>query len=218
MKTIEAVVNAILRKVICFLCNIDDDEIRNVPGKGPLIIIVNHINFLEVPVLYLWMQPRKIFGVIKKATFSNPVLGPLARLWSAIEVDRDNPGIETIRKSMDVLKKGGIICLAPEGTRTKTGELRKGQIGAVVLARLSGSPVFTMAHYGGEKFWKNITHLRKTRITFRAGELIDIREWGGQKLTKDACTDRLMEHLSLLLPEAYRGVYKSHDNNILEKS
>jgi 1-acyl-sn-glycerol-3-phosphate acyltransferase len=44
------------------ICRIDDAEIVKVPERGPLILATNHVNVLEIPVLYSRLQPRPISG------------------------------------------------------------------------------------------------------------------------------------------------------------
>ena len=47
------------------VCRIDDSELEKVPHSGPLLLVFNHINFLEAPLFYLLMRPRRIFGIMK---------------------------------------------------------------------------------------------------------------------------------------------------------
>lgn len=44
-------------------CRIDDRELVKIPCKGPAIIMMNHTNFLEVPILYTYLLPRPIAGL-----------------------------------------------------------------------------------------------------------------------------------------------------------
>ena len=44
------------------LSRIDNTQLTRVPDKGPLILVTNHINILEVPILYTQLQPRPLTG------------------------------------------------------------------------------------------------------------------------------------------------------------
>jgi 1-acyl-sn-glycerol-3-phosphate acyltransferase len=86
-------VTSSLRSLLRILCRIDDSELTRVPEQGPLIIILNHINFLEVPVMYTHLQPRSLTGFVKAETQDNPFLGPLLfALWGGIPIQRGEAG------------------------------------------------------------------------------------------------------------------------------
>ena len=57
MKIIKYLTNAILYVLTSIGCRIEDDELKKVPPKGPLIAVANHINFLEVPINILRLAP-----------------------------------------------------------------------------------------------------------------------------------------------------------------
>ena len=56
-------VNRVLRFVFRLVCRIHAEELKNVPGDGPLIIVGNHINFLEAPVLIPFIDNPKMIGI-----------------------------------------------------------------------------------------------------------------------------------------------------------
>ena len=52
------IVTTSIKSITRILCNVDDSQLINVPDQGPLIIACNHINFMEVPLIYTHLQPR----------------------------------------------------------------------------------------------------------------------------------------------------------------
>ena len=191
------------------ICSVDDTELRErLPQKGPLILIFNHISFIEAPVFYLFMRPRRIYGIVKSEISRMPVISTIARRWGAIPIKRGASPGETFRLIGDLLSEGAVIGLAPEGTRSGDGILQEGNPGVVTLAVKNDVPVIPVAHYGTEKLWKNLVRFRRTRIVFRVGEpfrLVKPEKTG--KTERHALTRAMMVQLAALLPEEMRGPY-----------
>jgi len=198
-----------IRWAIRALCRVDAKALRSVPRRGPVIIVTNHINFLEVPLIYAFLFPRRTVGLVKRETWKNPALGFLAELWEAIPLERGRSDVEALEKSIGVLKRRGILAIAPEGTRSGDGRLRKGRPGIVTIAAASGASIVPIAHWGGERFWRNLRSFRRTRITLRAGESFRIEgDIAGMTHERRAeLTDVVMNRLSALMPPRYRGAY-----------
>lgn len=112
---------------------------RNVPKDGPLIVACNHVSYLDPPVLGS-ACPRRIQYMAKQELFSIPVLGPAIRAVGAYPVDRKGSAVAAIKRSVEVLKRGGAVGIFPEGTRNRDGS---GEVhsGVALLASLSGAPV-----------------------------------------------------------------------------
>jgi 1-acyl-sn-glycerol-3-phosphate acyltransferase len=202
-------VSPAVRALLGLICRIDARELGKVPGRGPLIIAVNHINFLEVPLLYSYLHPRGIVGLVKSETWDNRLLGALAAIWEAIPIDRGENDVGALKKTLAALEAGRIVAVAPEGTRSGHGRLQKGHGGIIQLAARSGAPILPVVHFGGEAFWKNLAQPRRTRVTFRVGRpcRLDLPQGGLTKSLRSEAADELMRRLALLLPERYRGAY-----------
>lgn len=212
MTTSSRIVTPVIRFILSMLCRIDAAEMRRIPRKGPLIIVINHVNFLEVPLLYAFLFPRAAVGLVKRETWDNPVLGALADSWEAIAIDREGSDLSAMHKALDVLERGGILLIAPEGTRSGHGRLQRGHGGVVQLALRSGAPIMPVAHSGGERFWKNIKSCRRTRFTVRVGPAFRLVPpagvgRGAPRSVRAEMTDAIMNRLALLLPERQRGAY-----------
>jgi 1-acyl-sn-glycerol-3-phosphate acyltransferase len=80
--------NTIIRLGTDLLCWIDKRDFHKVPPRGPLILVTNHIGSLEVPLLFVHLQPRKIKGLAKIETWDSKFMGWLFDLWEAIPVRR----------------------------------------------------------------------------------------------------------------------------------
>lgn len=217
MKAASHLVTLPVRAILSGLCKVESSELAKVPRKGPLIIVVNHVNFLEVPLIYSWLYPRDSVGMAKQETWDNPALAFLAFCWDAIPLNRQATDLSAMRKAFTALEKGRILILAPEGTRSGHGRLQQGHPGVVQIALRSKAPILPLAHTGGEMFWTMFKSRKRTAFTFRVGEpfhLVPPRDAGGRELPvtreiRREMTDQIMNRISILLPPAQRGVYPS---------
>jgi len=112
------------------------------------------------------------------------------------------------------MKQGGLLVIAPEGTRSKTEALQEGKMGVAFLATKSGYPVLPVAVTGTEDrgIVENLKHFRRSKITATAADLlyIDIPKGEGREEAMRQATDEIMCQIAALLPEKYRGVYADH--------
>jgi 1-acyl-sn-glycerol-3-phosphate acyltransferase len=191
------------------MCRVEDAPLAKVPEQGPLIIVSNHINFLEAPVLYTHLLPRRMFGFMKSESWDSPGLRLMAWLWQAIPLVRGEADMRAIREGLKVLEAGDILVIAPEGTRSGHGRLLRGKAGFVVLALRTGAPVLPVMHYGGEVVWQNLRRLRRTDFYTVVGQPFYL-DPGGARVTgevRQQMADEVMYQMAALLPSPYRGAY-----------
>jgi len=209
VKTVHYMVSWFIRIIMNILCKIDARSLRQLPKRGPCIVVTNHINFLEVPLLYTRLMPRNICALVKAETWNNPLLGFLGNLWNAIPINRGAIDRKALSTAREVLDEGGILVVAPEGTRSGDGRLRRGRPGVVLLALNSGIPVFPLAHYGGETFWRNFRSFRRTPFTVKRGKpfLVEIGKKSCGREQRNVIADEIMRRIAELLPERLKGYY-----------
>ncbi|WP_319562555.1 lysophospholipid acyltransferase family protein [Marispirochaeta sp.] len=194
------------------VCRIDAKELDKVPRAGPLLMIFNHINFLEAPLFYLFMRPRRIFGVMKVEISRVPIVKGIVRRWGGIPLKRGAPPSAAFRKVGELLAEGAIIGLAPEGTRSRDGHLQKGNPGVVTLAVQNDAPILPVAHYGSQNLWKNLRRFKRTEIRFKVGTPFKLA--APERVNKESrrlLTDQMMKQLAMLLPQELRGDYSRMD-------
>ncbi|MDR0877048.1 MAG: 1-acyl-sn-glycerol-3-phosphate acyltransferase, partial [Treponema sp.] len=177
--------------------------------SGPVILAINHINFLEVPLLASYGYPRRVTGLAKEETWKNPFIAFLFNTYSAVPLDRDGSYNETFRRVREAMEMGFFMIVAPEGSRSKNGVLQKGKGGIIQLALATGAPVLPVVHFGGEKVWENMKHFKRTPFYIRVGRPFRIKCDDGRpgKVLRGLMTEELMGQLAALLPEEMRGEY-----------
>ena len=189
--------------------DVHDDQLARVPKAGPLILVGNHVNFLDVPLLYTHLQPRPLTGFAKAETWDNPALGLLFDIWGAIPLQRDEADYFAMKQGIAALKAGKILGVAPEGTRSGNGCLGRGKPGVAWLAQVSGVPMLPVAFHGIEGFRENLPRLKRTEVHIVVGEPFRVASPGGRMTREDRqrAVDEIMHQLAALLPPSYRGVY-----------
>jgi 1-acyl-sn-glycerol-3-phosphate acyltransferase len=202
-------VNWFLRRVFQTVCRIDVQEFKKIPRSGPFIMVGNHINFLEAPVVVPHLDNPMFTGMAKQESWKNPLFNFLFTRWGIIPLDRNGIDREAFQLSIDALSMGKILAISPEGTRSKTGRLLPGKPGVTALAVRSQAPMLPVAFFGYEDFWPNLKRLRRTDFHVAVGKPFRLN-LGGVALSRDvrqALTDEIMYKIAELLPEKYRGHY-----------
>ncbi len=204
------VVTTSVKYLLRLLCRIDDSQLDRVPAQGPLIIVLNHVNFLEAPIIYTHLHPRPITAFVKAEAQQNPVLGPLLfDLWGAIPIRRGEADTTAFRAALQALKKERIVAVAPEGSRSGHGRLQPGLPGFTLLALHTGALILPLACHGGERFWSNLRRLRRTDFHIVVGQPFYLDPHGNRvtRLMRQQMADEVMYQIAALLPSPYRGVY-----------
>lgn len=209
MNYLQTPVNFMLKTATGLVCRVHGDELQRIPANGPVILVANHINFLDAPIMLSRLHPRPVTGLAKVETWDNPLLGLLFNIWEIIPIRRGEADLEAFRLAEAALAQGKMLTVAPEGTRSGTGEMQKGKPGMILLALRSGAPILPLAFYGNETVWRSLRRLRRAPFHVRVGNPFTI-DSHGQALSRDvreAITDEVMYQIAALLPPAYRGVY-----------
>ena len=217
MKPYAGVVNWVVRTFFGIICRLDTAELKKVPAKGPLILVGNHVNFLEVPVLRSTLHPRDLIGLTKVESYDNPLLKFLFDTWGAFLLNEEpSTGAHCKPAAMHLAAK--MLVVAPEGTRSGDGKLLPGKTGVVPLAVRSGVPILPVSCWGAEHLRDNIKHFRRTPFHVRVGGLfiIDTHGEGMSKEVRQRITDEIMFKLAEMLPDQYHGAYPHPEREVYQ--
>lgn len=200
------------RWAIQVLVRVEACGLERIPASGPLILINNHINFLD-PVLSYLFAPRHLVGFSKIENFDHPIIGLLVRFGDAIPVRRGTADRFALEAALAALERGEALLIDPEGTRSHHGRLQPAKTGVVLLALRSGAPILPVAIWGQERFWENLSRLRCTQVWMRVGYPFHLQGSGERvsRLEREAMLREIMWQLAALLPPLYRGVYADLD-------
>ncbi len=186
-----------------------------IPPEGPLILVSNHVNNADPPIIALATQPRYPTYMAKLEMIRWPILGPAFRIFGAFPVRRGVADRAALRAAIQVVESGAMLVMFPEGTRSRTGGLTKGHPGTAAIALHTGAPILPVAVTGTEVIswpWLFLKPLSIPHVKVTIGEPFHLPpvERINSESTAEA-RDFIMRRIAALLPQEYRGVYADID-------
>lgn len=204
--------NRLLRLAFRLLATVEIVGLANVPRQGKLIVIGNHTSYLD-PLLVGAFIARRIVFMSKKENLANPIARFVVYSYGVFPVDRGNVDRSALTRIDEVLEAEGALGMFPEGTRSRTGELRRAKAGTVLVALRNHAPVLPVAIAGAQRgLFGQLLHLRRPRFRLLIGQSFMLPETDSDTLNKEALarlTDEVMKPLAAMLPEEQRGYYSN---------
>ncbi|MFD4577106.1 lysophospholipid acyltransferase family protein [Streptomyces sp. NPDC058417] len=195
------------------------EGLENVPADGAAILASNHLSFSDSFFLPAVLD-RKVTFIAKAEYFTTP--GVKGRLTAAffkgvgqLPVDRSGArgaGEAAIRSGMEVLERGELFGIYPEGTRSPDGRLYRGKPGGLArMALASGAPVIPVAMIDTEKIQPPGQVMPKVmRPGIRIGRPLDFSRYEGMdhdRFVLRALTDEVMYEIMKLSGQEYVDMY-----------
>lgn len=203
-------VRFIIRIVMKLIARIEVRNTENIPS-GNFIMASNHLGRLDSAVLLYIFDREDIIMPVAEKYKNHPIFGVIGRAANAVWLNRFETDFHALREMLKRMKEGGMLVIAPEGTRSKTGALQPGKAGVSYLAAKSGYPVLPVALTGTEDRYvvEQLKHFRRIHITATAGKLMTLEMPQGknrEQILADQ-TEEIMCQIAALLPRGYHGVY-----------
>ena len=186
-----------------------------VPAEGPLLVVANHLNIADPPLLGA-VLPRRIHFMAKLSLFDQRPFGFFVRLFGAFPVRRYEADLKALRQAQEILEAGGVVGLFPEGHRSHGEGLIQPFPGPALVALRTGVTILPVAITGTETIRRPSVLLRHPLITVTIGEpftLTPPSRINGAAVR--AATDEIMYRLAALLPAEYRGLYGTPGRPVL---
>ncbi|MFF9526490.1 lysophospholipid acyltransferase family protein [Streptomyces achromogenes] len=193
------------------------EGLEQVPVSGPAIIAGNHLSFSDHFLMPAVLK-RRITFLAKAEYFTGSGLkGRFTAFFfrgaGQIPVDRSGKeaGQAAIREGLGVLRRGELLGIYPEGTRSHDGRLYKGKVGVAVLALTAGVPVVPCAMIGtfeAQPPGRVVPRIRP--VTIRFGEPLDFSRYAGmerEKAVLRAVTDEIVYAILTLSGQEYVDEY-----------
>ena len=124
---------------------------NKIPWKRPVVIVANHRSLVDILALYKLRRPFK--WTSKAENFKLPFIGMVLTLTNSIRINRESfrSGAQFFEQAEKEMAKGSSVLIYPEGTRSKTGEMRRFKEGAFILAKKMNVGIVPVVHTGTEK-------------------------------------------------------------------
>ena len=156
---------ALTRVVSRFLFRVRVRGVEHIPPSGGFILACNHISYCDPPFVGSWSN-RELYFLTKKELFDIPLFGLLLRSLNTIPLKREGIDRRAIELGIDAIKRGCGLVIFPEGTRSRSGELRAGRAGVGAIARAAGCPVVPAYVHGTNRLTRCLVRNRRLSVTY----------------------------------------------------
>jgi 1-acyl-sn-glycerol-3-phosphate acyltransferase len=207
-------IKAVLPPILNALYRPWTEGMEHLPASGPAIVASNHLSFLDsifLPALckrpIYFLGKSDYFSGWKRYFFENVGVMPVYRQGG-------DAGEASLRKGAEILSRGSLLGIYPEGTRSPDARLYRGKTGPVRLALRTGAPVIPVAMMGTFEILPPGASMPKVRrVGIRVGRPLDFAarypDSEGDRFVLRSCTDELMYEIMLLSGQEYVDEYAS---------
>jgi 1-acyl-sn-glycerol-3-phosphate acyltransferase len=177
---------------------------ENVPREGAVLIAPNHLSFLDPPLIGCALR-RPGWFMAKAELFSIPGFAWLIRGMHAYPVKRGVVDRRALKRTLEYLKAGQVVCVFPEGTRSASGELGPIEIGIGMLALKSGAPIVPVGIRGTDRMLpRDAKWLHSAKIRVQFGPPLPVSPGAAGRAEREACqqvADLVRDALHAILVE-----------------
>jgi len=147
---------------------------KRIPWNRPVVLVANHRSLIDILALYKLRRPFK--WTSKDENFRLPFIGMVLSLTNSVRIKRESlrSGAQFLSQAENEIRKGSSILLFPEGTRSKTSDMRPFKEGAFLLAKKMGCGIIPIVHIGSEKTFDRGSWVLKGKTTIRIRVLDEI--------------------------------------------
>ena len=193
--------------------------LENVPRTGPLIVVCNHLSFVDSVFLPLMIDRQMAFLAKSDYFTGKGIKGWFIRFFmtSAGQLPIDRSGGKASEASLNaglqVLAGGGVLAIYPEGTRSPDGRMYRGRTGVARMILEAHVPVIPAAVIGTEKVMPLGSNIPKVhRVGVVIGEPLDFSRFEGMESDRfvlRSITDEIIYEMNKLSEQEYVDVYAS---------
>jgi 1-acyl-sn-glycerol-3-phosphate acyltransferase len=190
------------------------EGLEHVPAEGAAVIAGNHLSFIDSIVLALSL-PRPLYYLGKSEYWESARTRWLVAGAGVVPVHRDggDRGEDSLRAGVELLRRGQLLGIYPEGTRSPDGRLYRGKTGPVRMALEADVPVVPFGIIGSDVAMPQDRRvIRRAPITLRFGRPLDLSRYHDRRtdpLVLRSATDEVMYEIMLLSGQEYVDEYAS---------
>jgi len=187
---------------------------EHIPKQGAYVIAVNHISLIEVPFMAaFWPETLEIIGAAD--VWTRPGQNVIVRLYHGIQVRRGEFDRGVMDNALNVLASGRPLMIAPEGGRSHTPGMRRGQPGVSYIVDKARVPVVPVGVVGStEEYIPDALRFKRPPLEMHVGKPVNLPPITGRgaerREARQRNADLVMAHIAALLPKEYRGFYENY--------
>jgi 1-acyl-sn-glycerol-3-phosphate acyltransferase len=211
-----SLMRAIIRFLFWALTRLDVQGAENIPARGGGLLVSNHLGLLDGPLIFSLIERPNSTALVADKYQQNPLFRLIVNVAGGIWINRESADIQAIRRSQEYIAGGGLLGVAPEGTRSPNGQMQEAKTGAAFLAAKVGEktpcPIVPLAVWGTENVVRKVLLLQRPKIHVRIAPAFTLPPLSRKDRAAglQAHTDEIMCRIAALLPPHYRGFYAHH--------
>ena len=200
----------LIRQIPFRMIRLTVSGLENIPASGPTILMINHTSALDPGLCMGAVTHRFVIPMTKVENTYHPVGRLAVWWWGSYTVTRGEPDRKALLNSIELLKSGQLILIAPEGTRQQNG-LAQPKDGLAYIATKADAvivPTGISGAVGWKEKWKR---LQRPDIWLNFGRAFKFNTNGQQRIPREvltAMTEEAMYQLALAIADPnLRGIY-----------
>ncbi len=210
---IRPIFRSFIRFVVRLLADVEVQGIDNIPPPGVGVILAsNHVGLLDAPLVFTVTPRPDATALVTDKYRHHPILRPIVWAGEGIWLNREGLDLNAMRLALETIRRGGLLGVAPEGTRSRTAALQPAKTGVAYLADKANCQVVPCAIWQTEGAVRKMFTLQHPQVFIRFGPPFSLPPV--ERATREADlrrnTDEVMLHIAAMLPPSYRGVYADH--------
>lgn len=172
--------------------------LENINRNDKFIIAPNHVTEFD-PLLIAMASKRLFYYIAKYELFQNPVLAKAIIGLNGFPIMRGKGDMRAINYAVELVRRGEVLCIFPEGTRSADGMPHEAKSGVGYIARHAKADVIPTAIYMEDKDKKG------TKVIVKFGEPICYNDMGftdgGKTSENKRVAKRVMDEIVRLWEE-----------------
>ncbi len=171
--------------------------LTRVPREGGVLLVCNHQSFFD-PMIATNALPRECHYMARDTLFKNYWFAKLIDAVNAFPVKRGTGDIGAVKETLRRLKKGALVTVFPEGTRTRDGSVGHMQPGVVLLARRARVPLAPAMIIGAYEIWPRQAKLpRLGPVLVEYGEPLSPEQIS--EMTDEECINTMRDRIVAMM-------------------
>jgi 1-acyl-sn-glycerol-3-phosphate acyltransferase len=162
---------------------------------GPVILAPNHLSNLDPPLVGSALGTREVHYLAKEGLFKEQkFFAWLITIYNAIPLKEEGIDRRALHRLIEFLRKGEVVVIFPEGTRSPSGGLLPGKEGVGLVALRTQAPIVPVRVVGSNARIVDLI-LRRARLSIRFGDPLDVRRYGR---SRHGLTQEVMRRIAAL--------------------